>query len=71
MILDISPPPLNFITVDGVLSFDRADLNLTAQYIWIRAGALNVCGPHIIEDFDVDVWRRVTRRIRLLSGRSF
>ncbi len=36
VLLDVSPPPLASLTVDGALTFDDADLALTAAYILVH-----------------------------------
>jgi hypothetical protein len=36
VLLDVSPPPLASLTVDGALTFDDADLALTAGYILVH-----------------------------------
>ncbi len=36
VLLDVSPPPLGGLTVDGTLRFDRKDLNLTANWIMVH-----------------------------------
>ncbi len=41
MVLDVSPPELGGITIDGVLAFDRRDLSLTAEWILVK-GALEI-----------------------------
>ncbi len=41
VLLDISPPPLNSLTIDGSLVFDRQDLALTSGWIMVH-GALIV-----------------------------
>ena len=47
VLLDVSPPPLNLIIVEGNLVFDhsQAYLNLQANYILVFGGALTVAGP--------------------------
>ena len=41
IVLDVSPPALRSLTIEGTLEFDRKDLNLTADWIAVR-GALRV-----------------------------
>ena len=41
VLLDVSPPPLDTLHIDGTLVFDDRDLNLTADAIMVR-GALEV-----------------------------
>ncbi len=41
IVLDVSPPILRSLTIDGTLEFDRKDLNLTADWIVVR-GALRI-----------------------------
>ena len=36
VLLDVSPPPLASLTVEGALAFDDQDLNLTAGYILVK-----------------------------------
>jgi hypothetical protein len=44
VILDVSPPRLNFLTIEGVLLFeDRGPLDLSANYIFIKGGKVQVC----------------------------
>ena len=38
ILLDVSPPALRGLTIEGTLRFDRKDLNLTADWISIRGG---------------------------------
>ena len=47
ILLDVSPPPLNLIIVQGNLIFDYTQpyLNLQAQKIFVFGGALVVAGP--------------------------
>jgi len=42
--LDVSPPPLKGLIIDGVLRFDRRDLELTADWIMVH-GRLEVGTP--------------------------
>ena len=45
VILDISPPVLNLLLIEGALIFDDSqDLNLRAKYIFINTGKLQVNG---------------------------
>ena len=39
VLLDVSPPPLELLLVQGALVFARVDLNLTARYIFVAQGA--------------------------------
>ena len=41
VLLDVSPPALKGLTIDGTLEFDRKDLSLTADWIVVR-GALEI-----------------------------
>ncbi len=41
LLLDVSPPPLASLSIDGALTFDEADLDLTAGWIVVR-GALGI-----------------------------
>ena len=41
VLLDVSPPPLASLTVEGALAFDEADLDLTAGWILVK-GTLRV-----------------------------
>ena len=36
VLLDVSPPPLASLTVEGALTFDDKDLDLTAGYILVK-----------------------------------
>lgn len=38
--MDLSPPALNFVLINGFLSFDQKDLTLQAKTIWIQQGGL-------------------------------
>lgn len=38
MLLDVTPPPLASLTVEGGLVFDEADLELTAGWVLVRGG---------------------------------
>ena len=42
LILDIDPPILNYIELNGILSFkpDKASSTLQAKYIWVNLGVL-------------------------------
>eukprot|EP00761_Pharyngomonas_kirbyi_P010107 gb/GECH01010125.1/.p1 GENE.gb/GECH01010125.1/~~gb/GECH01010125.1/.p1 ORF type:complete len:3495 (+),score=610.83 gb/GECH01010125.1/:1-10485(+) len=42
ILLDVSPPKLVFIVIEGTLIFDDTDLNLEAEYIFIRQGKLQI-----------------------------
>jgi plastocyanin len=42
ILMDISPPRLNWLQVNGMLVFDRQDLNLDATYILVYGGTLEV-----------------------------
>jgi cell migration-inducing and hyaluronan-binding protein len=41
MLLDVSPPPLGILRIEGALVFDQQDLELTADYILVK-GKLHV-----------------------------
>lgn len=46
--LDISPPVLNLILIEGALIFsDAQDLHLQAKYIFVNNGTLQVCVLHV------------------------
>ena len=42
VLLDISPPKLYVLVIQGSLTFDRADVNLDAHYIFVQGGSLTV-----------------------------
>lgn len=42
VLMDISPPKLKLLLVQGQLVFDRKDLELHAEYIWVQGGLLEV-----------------------------
>ena len=42
VLLDISPPRLYAVIVQGALTFDRVDLALNASYIFVQGGSLTV-----------------------------
>ena len=42
ILMDISPPQLNVLLVEGMLVFDRKDLNLDATYILVYGGTLEI-----------------------------
>lgn len=43
MVLDIDPPILNLLQIDGILNFDRNRTNiLKAHYIWVKNGILKI-----------------------------
>lgn len=42
LLLDVDPAPLNNLTIDGnLIADDTRDVNITANFIWIRAGNLS------------------------------
>lgn len=45
ILLDVCPPPLRSLTIDGTLVFDEQDLNLTANWILVR-GQLRIGAPN-------------------------
>ena len=45
VVLDVSPPRLFVLLVQGVLTFGRQDLNLDANYILIQGGQFEVGTP--------------------------
>ena len=42
VLLDLDPPRLYFVVVQGHLEFDRIDINLDANFIFILDGSLTV-----------------------------
>src|SRR4030095_3730211 len=43
MILDVAPPALRSLTIDGTLSFsDDRDIGLETDWIYLRGGALQI-----------------------------
>ena len=42
ILLDISPPQLNLILIEGSLQFDEQDIELQATYIFVRGGRLTI-----------------------------
>jgi hypothetical protein len=42
VLLDVQPPRLFLLMVQGELVFDRRDLDLTADYIWVNGGRLEI-----------------------------
>ena len=48
VLLDVSPPRLHLLLIEGTLVFDRVDLELQATYILIRGGTLRVSDAFIL-----------------------
>jgi hypothetical protein len=42
VLLDVSPPPLLMLLIEGTLVFDRKDLSLDCGYILVLGGALEI-----------------------------
>src|SRR5690606_33609612 len=43
VVLDVAPPALRSLTIDGALRFsDEADLELATEWIYLRGGALHI-----------------------------
>ena len=43
MIMDVDPPILNYVEVDGILIFDNEkDTKLQAHYIWVQSGIIQI-----------------------------
>ena len=42
ILLDVSPPPLFFLLVQGTLIWDRQDLTLDANYIYVAGGKMQI-----------------------------
>jgi hypothetical protein len=46
--MDIDPPVLRYLEVNGILIFDRTrDNKLEAHYIWVKMGTIKIGEPDI------------------------
>jgi hypothetical protein len=45
IILDLSPPALNYVLVNGLLYFDYQDLTFQANTIWVQQGGIFIGSP--------------------------
>ena len=42
LVLDVSPPALAYVTINGLLTFKKMDLTFQAKTIWVNQGGIYI-----------------------------